>query len=101
MQQLNLSDWKLREIKSEAITEAELGEMYRLAGSYEALFSKKSMQIKARGIDVKTLTEQDFRNLILDHYSFLKRPVFLTEQEIFIGSDRKNLEALNDYFQSH
>ena len=98
MTPLDLSDWELREIKSNPVTEAELEEMYEKTQSYEALFSKKSTQIKERGIDVSSLKEQDFKKLILDHYSFLKRPVFLTDKEVFAGSDKKNLENLNAFF---
>ena len=83
----------------ENVTSEELQEMYKITGSNEALFSKKSTQIKAREIDVKTLKEEDFRDLILDHYSFLKRPVFLTEKEIFVGSEKKNLENLKIFFE--
>ena len=98
MTPLDLSDWELREIKSQPVTEAELEEMHEKTQSYEALFSKKSTQIKERGIDVSSLKEQDFKKLILDHYSFLKRPVFLTDKEVFAGSDKKNLENLNAFF---
>ncbi|MDO5616750.1 MAG: ArsC/Spx/MgsR family protein [Cruoricaptor ignavus] len=94
----DLSDWQLREIKSQPITEKELDEMYAKTQSYEALFSKKSTQIKLLGIDVKTLSEDDFRKLILQHYSFLKRPVFITEHHIFVGNDKNNLAQLDDYF---
>lgn len=100
MTPLDLSDWELREIKSQPLTEEDLGEMYKLTGSYEALFSKKSTQIKARGIDVKALGEEDFKALILDHYSFLKRPVFVTTNDIFIGNDKKNVERLYEYFEN-
>ena len=61
----DLSDWELREIKSEPITKDELAEMYAKTKSYEALFSKKSTQIKARGIDVKSLQEKDFKKLLI------------------------------------
>ena len=98
MAPLDLSDWTLREIKSQGISEEELQEMYEKAGSYEALFSRKSTQIKAREIDVKSLKEEDYKNLLLDHYSFLKRPVFITDNEIFIGNERVNLEKLNAFF---
>ena len=95
----DLSDWELREIKSEPITKDELAEMYAKTKSYEALFSKKSTQIKARGIDVKSLQEKDFKKLLLDHYSFLKRPVFITDKEIFVGNDKSNLENLTEFFE--
>ena len=98
MTPLDLTDWKFREIKSEPISKEELQEMYDKTKSYEALFSKKSTQIKARNIDVKSLKEQDFKKLLLEHYSFLKRPVFITNNEIFVGNDKTNLQHLNEYF---
>lgn len=99
MSALDLSDWELCEIKSQPITKEDLDEMYAKTKSYEALFSRKSTQIKARGIDVKTLKEKDFKNLILDHYSFLKRPVFITDDAIFVGNEKDNLEKLNAYLE--
>ncbi|MBU8882949.1 arsenate reductase family protein [Flavobacteriaceae bacterium JJC] len=98
LKKYNLKDWELREIKINPITTEELEEMYKLAGSYEALFSKKSNQIKLREIDPKTLQEEDYKELILDHYTFLKRPVFMTDKEIFIGSEKKTVEALRGFF---
>lgn len=96
--QFDLTDWELREIKKEPITQEELEEMHKKTQSYEALFSKKSTQIKLRGLDVKALTEKDFKELLLDHYTFLKRPVFITDQEIFVGNDKKNVEELQKFF---
>lgn len=92
------SSWQLREIKSEPVTEAELEELHRLAGSYERLFSKKSSQIKARNLDLKSLKEEDFKTLLLEHYTFLKRPVFVDGSHIFIGSDKASLENLHQHF---
>ena len=100
LKMFDLSDWELRELKSAPITEGELAEMYELTKSYEALFSRRSTQIKAREIDVKTLEENDFKELILDHYSFLKRPVFLTDKKIFVGNDKKNIEDLEEFFKT-
>ena len=98
LKQFDLNRWELREIKTEPITEEELAQMYAITQSYEALFSRRSTQIKARNIDVKSLKEDDFKNLILEHYSFLKRPVFLTDKEIFVGNEKKNLENLEQFF---
>ena len=98
--QFSLKGWELREIKKEPITKDELEEMHKRAGSYEALFSKKSTQIKLRELDIKTLGEEDFKELLLDHYTFLKRPVFLTDKEIFIGNDKANLQSLKDFFRA-
>ena len=93
-------DWEMREIKMNPITAEEVEDMYKLAGSYEALFNKKSNQIKLQELDPKALKEEDYKELLLGHYTFLKRPVFLTENEIFIGSDKANLGKLKEYFFS-
>ena len=98
LKELDLQNWELREIKSLPITEAELAEMFVLSNSYESLFSKKSTQIKERNIDVKSLKEEDFRKLILEDYRFLKRPVFITDNEIFVGNDKHNILNLKKYF---
>ena len=98
MEQLDLSNFALREIKSSPVSEVELEEMVKLAGSYEALFSRKSMQIKARNIDLSKLDEKQYRQLILSHYSFLKRPVVITEQQIFIGNDKAVQEELRQVY---
>ena len=55
MSEFDLTDFEQREIKSKAVSEEELQEMYALSKSYEALFSKKSTQIKERNIEVKSL----------------------------------------------
>lgn len=98
MSEFDLSDWELRELKSQNISESELENLYSFTKSYEALFSKKSTQIKERNLDLKSLAEEDFKNLILEHYSFLKRPVFVTDKEIFVGNDKNNVENLRKYF---
>jgi len=83
----------LREIKSEAITPAELEEMRRLAGSYEALFSRKATLYKERGLKDAVLTEDDYKNLILEHYTFLSRPVIVDGETIFVGNSKPVVEA--------
>jgi arsenate reductase len=89
----NTEAFELREIKSQPVTAAELEEMYRLAGSYEALFSRKATLYKERGLKDQTLSEQDYKNLILEHYTFLSRPVIVDGEDIFIGNNAKTVEA--------
>jgi arsenate reductase (glutaredoxin) len=86
--------FEMQDIKTEKITPAQLDEMKELAGSYEALFSRRSMKYRPMGLHEKTLTEKDYRDLILQEYSFLKRPVAIVGKKIFVGSDKKNVEGL-------
>lgn len=84
----------MQDIKPEKITAAQLDEMKKMAGSYEALFSRRAMKYKEMGLKDKKLTENDYRKLILEEYTFLKRPVVIMNSNIFIGSEKKNVELL-------
>ncbi len=89
------SDFVLQDIKTESITTIQIEEMYDLAGSYEALFSKRARLYKERDLKNQKLTEDDYKNLILEHYTFLKRPVIITDNQIFVGNSKKVVEAAN------
>jgi arsenate reductase len=84
----------LQDIKLEKISPSQLDEMKKLAGSYEALFSRRALKYKELHLKDKQLTEKDYLNYILQEYTFLKRPVVIINNQIFIGSEKKNLEAL-------
>ena len=84
----------MQDIKFEKITAAQLEQMKKLAGSYEALFSRRALKYKVWKLKDRQLTEKDYRDLILKEYTFLKRPVVILDNRIFIGSEKKNVEAL-------
>lgn len=84
----------LQDIKAEKITPAQLDELREKAGSYEALFSRRSLKYKEMGLKDKALTEADYRRLILEEYTFLKRPVTISGTQIVIGNEKKAVEAL-------
>ena len=88
--QLNLGpDFELKDIKKNPITTEELVQLKALSGSYEALFSKRAMLYKELGLKEKNLSEVDFKGYILEHYTFLKRPVLVFNDTIFIGNSAK------------
>ena len=92
--ELNLpSDFVLQDIKTDSITKNQIKEMYDLAGSYEALFSKRARLYKERDLKNKNLSEEDYKQLILEHYTFLKRPVIIFNNQIFVGNSKKVVEA--------
>jgi arsenate reductase (glutaredoxin) len=86
--------FEMQDIKTEKITAKQLDEMKKMAGTYEALFSRRAMKYKELGLKDKQLTEKDYRNYILEEYTFLKRPVVIINDKIFIGSEKKTVEAL-------
>ncbi len=88
--------FELQNIKVDKITETQLEEMKDLAGNYEALFSRTAMKYKALGLKDKTLSEEDYKNYILEEYTFLKRPVTILGNEIFTGNSKKVVAALEE-----
>jgi arsenate reductase len=84
----------LQDIKTDKITESQLEEMYKLAGSYDALFSKRAMKYRSMGLNEMELSEEDLKKYILEEYTFLKRPVAIINNEIFIGSAKKTVAEL-------
>lgn len=97
LKSINIEGFILQEIKTEPITVAQLEEMHTLTDSYEALFSKRSKKYTAMDLKNQTLTEKDYKQLILDEYTFLKRPVIIVDTEIFVGNAKKTIEALKNY----
>lgn len=96
MTEMNLKDFEQQDIKTQAITPQQIDEMKSLAGSYEALFSRRAMKYKSMNLAEKSLSEDDYRQLIIDEYTFLKRPVFIVDSAIFVGSSKKNVAALTE-----
>lgn len=86
----------MQDIKTEKITPAQLDAMKEKTGSYESLFSRRAMKYKEMGLKDKPLTEKDYRQLILDEYTFLKRPVVFVNDKIFVGSEKKTVAALKE-----
>ena len=88
----DLKRFALQDIKAEPITAAQLEVMRKLAGSYEALFSRRAIKFRSMGLDKKQLSETDYRDLILSEYTFLKRPVILIGEQIFVGNAKNGVE---------
>ena len=90
------SSFILQDIKEEEITEEQLDEMEELAGSYEALFSRRARLYKERDLKNEDLDEGRYKNLILEHYTFLKRPVVINNDKIFVGNSKKTVAAAKE-----
>ena len=85
--------FELQDIKSEKITGIQLEHLKQKAGSFEALFSRTAMKYRSLGLNTKQLNEEDYRKLILEEYTFLKRPVIVIDNQIFIGNSKSTIAA--------
>ena len=88
-------------IKEDPLSSELLEKLKNLAGSYEALFSRRAQLFKKHNLKERELSEQDFRTLLLEHYTFLKRPVLLYDEKIFIGNSKAVVAAAKKWVDEH
>ena len=71
-----------------------------LAGSPDALFSKRARKYRELGLHERELGSDEMRSLILEHDTFIKRPVAVVDgpegAKIFIGSTKGTIAALQE-----
>jgi len=96
LKEVNTEDFERQEIKKNNITTTQLEEMHAISGSYEALFNKRAKLYKSMDLKNQILSETDYRQFLLNEYTFLKRPVFIVEKEIFIGNSKKVIDNLKE-----
>lgn len=82
------------DIRENPLSEAEVDQLKDLAGSYEAVFSKKAQLYKSLGLKNQNLTEDDYKKYLLQHYTFLSRPVFIIKDKIYVGNSQKNIQEV-------
>ena len=93
LKEMNTTGYILQEIKTEPITVKQLEELVELTNSYEVLFSRRAKKYKQMDLKSQVLTEKEYRQLILDEYTFLKRPVIVNEKEVYVGNTKKRVDV--------
>ena len=93
-------DTVFQDIKTEELTIKQLDELHRLSGTYEALFSRRAKLYQAMDLKNQVLSELDIKKYLLSHYTFLKRPVIIVDDALFIGNSKKNIEALQSKIEA-
>jgi len=97
IRELNIGEgFELQNIKEDSISAKQLDQLHKVVGSYEALFSRRAMKYRSLGLNEMDLTEQDYRKYILEEYTFLKRPVIVIDEEIFVGNSKKVVAAAKE-----
>lgn len=94
------SSVEMIDIKSTPFSTEELDWLKEHVGSYEALFSKRAIKFRSLGLHEQELTENDYRKHLLSEYTFLKRPVMINGEEVFIGNAKQVVLAAKQSFNS-
>lgn len=92
------STLELVDIKVQNIDASTLDWIKSKVGSYEALFSKKAQKYRLQGLHEKQLSEADFRSLLLEEYTFLKRPFCINGENVSIGNTKDQVAKAVEMF---
>ena len=100
IKELNLTEgFELQNVKDQPISEVELDSLVKFSGSYESLLNRRSVLYRERKLKEQKLSEEDYKALILEHYSFLKRPIIQVDEIYFIGNSKKTVETAKEFIE--
>ena len=97
---INLNNIELIDIKQHNITGKDLDFAASKTGGYESLFNKRAQKLKLVPDSEKPITDQDFRKLILEEYTFLKRPLAIIDEDIYAGNSRETIQKLKSRLEN-
>ena len=102
IKELELSNaFIFREIKSTPITIEELELIHDLSKSYESVFNRRAKLFHEKKLKDKNLTELEYKNYILENYTLLKRPVIISNGEMFIGNSKKTIKEAKKHISEY
>lgn len=100
LKEINLpSHFELFDIKKTNIDSKSLDKIAEISGSFESLFSRKAIKYKTLELNKHTLNESDYRQLILEEYTFLKRPVLIDGENVFVVNSKETVNQIIHYFK--
>lgn len=90
---------EVQDVKKENLTLEQVEHLATLSGSYESLINRRATKYKEQDWKNKDMSEEQAKELLLSHYTFLKRPVFVLGETIFVGNAKKTVAALQNHLQ--
>ncbi|MCU4154691.1 hypothetical protein J1N10_01810 [Carboxylicivirga sp. A043] len=78
----------------------EVDSLATRAGGYERIFNKQSQKYRQQKLKDKNLSEENYRQLLTEEYTFLKRPIFFIDDKIFVGNGKATIDLLTKYLVS-
>ncbi len=86
LQEIGVKITGFRNIKEEKLSEQEIRKLAAMAGSAEAIFSRRAIMYRALDLDKVTLTEDDKIRHMVNEHTFIHRPLIVSENgRIFAG----------------
>ena len=95
--EVNTEGFELQDTKKTPATKEDIEFLIQHVDTYEDLINRRAQLWQKRGLKNQNLSEDDFKALLLEHYSFIKRPIFIDGEKVFIGNSKKVVNALKSH----
>jgi arsenate reductase (glutaredoxin) len=92
--EINTEGADMINIREEMIDKETLQWLHKKVGSYEGLFNKRAQKLKDMTPNQKPSKETDYKRLILQDYTFLKRPVIICGDDVWVGNEKATVSSL-------
>ncbi len=86
-------DFVLQNLKQTPISESQVDFLASATGSYESLFNKQARKYREMELFKREISESEYKSLLLQEYTFLKRPIFVLDSNVFVC---KNKDTINN-----
>ncbi|GET22247.1 arsenate reductase family protein [Prolixibacter denitrificans] len=97
MKEVGVDDsFEQQDIKFHPVTEEQVERFYQQTGSYEELINKRARKLKDALTEHPVTSDADYKKLLLIDYTFLKRPIFEIDGQLFVGNAKKTVEAIKE-----
>jgi arsenate reductase len=97
LSEVKTDGFKLQDTKVEPASQEDIELLRGHVDSYEDLINKRAQLWQQRGLKNQDLSEDHYKNLFLEHYTLIKRPVFSDVDKVFIGNSKKVIQALKSH----
>ncbi|GAB5539040.1 MAG: hypothetical protein Salg2KO_11430 [Salibacteraceae bacterium] len=94
LKETGIDGFEVIDVKERIIDAKDLDHAKSIVGSYEGLFNKRAIKYRQQGLNKRSLSDSDFRGLILEEYTFMKRPLYFIGEKVFAGNAKKTVEAI-------
>jgi len=89
--------FEFQDVKDRIISAEELDQIRDSVGcSYEDLFNKRSIKYSKTDLKGSFKDDVEFREAILEEYTFMKRPIIQIGEKYFVGNAKKVIEAARE-----
>jgi arsenate reductase (glutaredoxin) len=94
LSEIKTEGFELQNIREESIDKNTLQWLRSQVGSYEALFNKRAQKLKEMTPEQKPQKDTDYKRLIISDYTFIKRPIIICGEDLYIGNEKATVERL-------